>query len=139
MPKEKPPLSADQVKLVESWIAAGASGTLPANAMKDLPAGNAPVEVKFPETDPAAVAKAREGTATAVAQLQSKFPNILGYESRASADLVLNASLLGEKFGDSDLEALAPVAAYITIADFSRTAVTDQAAARIAAMKRLRV
>ena len=40
MPKEgKRPLSADQVKLIELWIGAGASGTLPVNAIKGAPAG----------------------------------------------------------------------------------------------------
>jgi hypothetical protein len=144
MPKEKrQPLSLDQLKIVELWIGAGASGTLPQNAIKDLPTGGSvaavPVQVSFPEIDPVAVAKARERIAAATAQLQKKFPNILDYESRASADLVLNASLLGTKFGDADLQAFAPVADHITVADFSRTAITDRAAPAIAAMKHLRV
>jgi uncharacterized membrane protein len=144
MPKEKrQPLSPDQLKIVELWIGAGASGTLPLNAIKDLRSGGsvaaAPVQVSFPEIDSAAVAKARERIAAVTAQLQKKFPNIIDYESRESADLVLNASLLGAKFGDADLEAFAPVADYITVADFSRTALTDHAAPSIAAMKHLRV
>lgn len=144
MPKEKKrPLSPDQLKIVELWISAGASGTLPLNAIKGLPAGGpvaaAPIEVAFPEIDPAAVTKAREGAASAVEQLQTKFPGTLNYASRGSADLVLNASLLGLKFSDSDVEALAAVAEHITFADFSRTAITDRAAPAIAAMKRLRV
>jgi hypothetical protein len=106
-----------------------------------MPAGRtttaAPVEVSFPEIDSAGVAKAREGIASAVTQLQNKFPNILNYESRGSADLVLNASLMGLKFGDADVKAFAPVAEHITVADFSRTAVTDRAASAIAVMKHL--
>ncbi len=142
MPKEKrQPLSPDQLKVIELWISAGASGNLPLNAIKQLPAGRspaaAPVEVSFPEINSAEVAKAREGIASAVAQLQNKFPNILNYESRDSADLVLNASLMGLKFGDADLRAFAPVAEHITVADFSRTAVTDHAASGIAVMKHL--
>jgi uncharacterized membrane protein len=144
MPKEKKrPLSPDQLKLIELWISAGASGTLPLEALKDLPARDsvaaAPIEVSFPEVDSAAVAKAREGIASAVAQLQNRFPNILNYESRNSADLVLNASLLGMKFGDSEVEMFAKVSAYITVADFSRTAITDRGAPAIAAMKHVRV
>lgn len=144
MPKEKrQPLAADQLKIVEFWIGAGASGTLPLNAFKDLPTAAsvaaAPIQVSFPEVDPVVVAKARERIAAATAQLQKKFPNILDYESRESADLVLNASLLRTKFGDADLQSFAPVADHITIADFSRTAITDRAAPAIAAMKRLRV
>jgi uncharacterized membrane protein len=143
MPKEgKRPLSPDQVKLVELWIGAGASGTLPANAIKDAPAGfgaSTVAEVTFEEIDTAAVTKQRAGIASSVTQLQQRYPNILAYESRGSANLILNASILGPKFGDHDLEALAPLAEHITAADFSRTAITDRSATAIAAMKQLRV
>jgi hypothetical protein len=63
----------------------------------------------------------------------------LEFDSRASADLRLSASILGSKFGDQDVEAFAPIAEHIIVADFSRTAITDHSAAAIAAMKRLRV
>jgi hypothetical protein len=143
MPKEKKrPLAPDQQKIIELWIAAGASGDLPLEAIKDAPVTSptvAPIEVSFPEIDGVKIAKERESTANAVEQLQSRYPNILIYESRNSANLVLNASLLGPKFGDSDLAAFAPVVAQITVADFSRTAITDHAAPAIAAMKNLRV
>jgi len=142
MPKGgKRPLSADQVKLIELWIGAGASDTLPADAIKDAPAGSATVaaEVTFEQIDAAAVTKLRAGVAATVAQLQKRFPNILDYESRGSAHLLLNASILGPKFGDKDLAALAPLAEHITLADFSHTAITDGSAGAIAAMKRLRV
>jgi hypothetical protein len=143
MPKEgKRPLSADQVKLIELWIGAGASGTLPVNAINDAPAASASLsvaEVTFEEIDTAAVTKLRAEIASSVTQLQKQYPNILQYESRGSANLILNASILGPKFGDHDLEALAPLAEYITVADFSRTAITDRSATAIAAMKRLRV
>jgi uncharacterized membrane protein len=143
MPKEgKRPLSADQVKAIELWIASGASDTLPREAIKDAPAGSAPAtvtEVSFEEIDPTAVAKLRAEIAPAVGELQKRFPNILDYESRGSADLVLNASILGPKFGDNDIAALTPLAGHITEADFSRTAITDRSANALAGMKRLRI
>lgn len=144
MPKEgKRPLSSDQVKRIELWIGSGASGTLPVDAIKDAPRGSASpgevAEVAFAEIDTAAVTKQRTETTAEVAELQKRFPNILEYESRGSADLYVNASILGSKFGDSDLAALVPLAAHITLADFSRTAITDRSARSIAAMKRLRV
>ena len=144
MPKEKrQPLSPDQLKVVDLWISAGASGTLPLDAIKELPArdtvASAPIEVSFPQIDAASVTKARADIASAVRQLQDRFPNILTYESRGSAELVLNASLLGLKFGDADVQAFARVAEHIIVADFSRTAVTDRAASAIAMMKHLRV
>ncbi len=142
MPKGKPPLTADELKTIELWIGAGASETLALNAIKGVPtsaATTAPAEVKFEEVDPAAVAKLRSAIAPAVTQLQKRFPNILDYDSRGSADLRLNASILGSNFGDRELEAFAPVADHIIVADLSRTSITDHSAASIAAMKRLRV
>jgi len=140
MPKGKPALTADEVKTIELWIGAGASDRLVVNAIKDAPSATSVIaEVKFEEINPAAVAKLRSAMAPAVSQLQKQFPNILDYDSRGSADLRLNASLLGSKFGDRDLEVFAPVAEHIVIADFSRTAITDDSGAAIAGMKRLRV
>ena len=140
MPKGKQPLAADQMKLIELWIASGASDTLAVDALKNTPSGfDAPVEIKFEEIDPAQVASLRSAIAPRVAQLQKQFPNALEYDSRGSIDLRLNASILGSKFGDRDLEAFAPVAEHIIVADLSRTAVSDHSAATIGAMKRLRV
>ena len=140
MPKDnKRPLTSDEVKLIELWIAVGASATLPLDAIKGAPAPATVVaEVTFENIDFAAVAKQRASLAATVAQLQKRFPNLLDYESRASADLTFNASLLGEKFEDADLASLAPVADHIVIADFSRTAITDRSAPALATMKRLR-
>jgi hypothetical protein len=137
------PLTTDQIKTIESWIAAGASGTLGIDATKNIPGNSAteaaPAAVTFEEMDPAAAAKLRAPIALPVEQLKRRFPNILDYASRGSANLILNASILGQKFGDGELEAFAPVAVDITIADLSRTAITDRSAARLAAMKQLRV
>jgi uncharacterized membrane protein len=139
MPKGKSPLSADQVKVIELWIGAGASDTLAVDAIHGVPSAPTATEVSFAEIDPVAAAQLRSALAPAVAELQRRFPNLLSYESRGSADLRLDASTVGGKFGDQDLEAFAPVAEHITFADLSRTAITDHSAATIAAMKRIRV
>lgn len=140
MPKGKPPLTADEVKTIELWIGAGASDKIAVNAIKDAPSGSAVLtEVKFEEIDPTEVAKLRAEIAPAVAELRKQFPNILDYDSRGAADLRLNASILGSRFGDRDLATFTPIAEHIIVADFSRTAITDHSAATIAAMKRLRV
>jgi Planctomycete cytochrome C len=142
MPAEgKRPLSADEVKLVELWITAGASPTVTADAIKDAPANIAPAvaEVTFQDIDTAAVAIQRAPLAPEVAQLQKRFPDVLQYESRGSAGLVVNVSLMGAKFGDEELAALRPIDERIVIADFSGTAMTDRSAASLAAMKNLRV
>jgi mono/diheme cytochrome c family protein len=144
MPAEnKRPLSAAEVKLMERWIAAGASPTLAADAIAGLPsdsgASTQVAEVTFAEIDPAAVARERSVASAALAQLQKRFPNTLEYESRGSADLTVNMSLLGSKFGDPELAAFQPLAEYIVVADFSNTAITDRSATMIASMKHLRV
>jgi uncharacterized membrane protein len=139
MPKGKQPLSGDEIKTIELWINAGASDTLAVHAIGNASSGSAiPAEVKIEEVDPVAVGKLRSGIAPAVLRLQQQFPGIVDYDSRGSADLRVNASILGSKFGDEDLQAFAPVAEHIIVADFSRTSITDHSAAAIAGMKRLR-
>jgi uncharacterized membrane protein len=140
-PQGKRPLAANEIKLLELWIAAGASSTLPANAIKGAPTNEVPVvaEVTFPEIDPAAVTQLRAPLAQEVSQLKQRFPGVLDYESRGSAYLVLDASALGPRFGDDDLAALKPLTAQIVTADLSRTAITDRSAPVLAAMKHARV
>ena len=140
--QNKPPLSSGEVKLIELWISAGASGTQLTDSVKDLPSDAAPLtavaEVNFEQFDPVAIAKQRAGLAPIVAQLQQRFPGALDYESRGSADLVINACLLGSKFGDNDLVALTPLSEHIVVADFSGTAITNSSSSVLSAMKRLR-
>lgn len=143
MPKAgKPPLSPDQVKLIELWIAEGASGTASVDSIKGAPAGSESsvrAEITFEQIDFAEVAKRRAEIASTLATLQQRFPNVLDYESRGSADVIVNAFVMGEQFTDDDLAALAPLSKHIVISDFSRTAITDRSASVIAGMKRLRV
>lgn len=140
-PQGKRPLASNEIKLLELWIAAGASSTLPANAIKDAPTTPEPVvaEVTFEEIDPAAVAQLRAPLAREVAQLKQRFPDLLDYESRGSANLVIDASALGARFGDDDFAAVKPLSEQIVIADLSGTAITDRSALLLAAMKRTRV
>lgn len=134
-------LTPDEIATIQAWIAAGAPELTAADKMQGAPkpVSDAPVEVALPDYDPNAAAKARAAHAADVTALEKKYPNALEYESRTSAELTLNASLLGDKFGDADIAALKPVLDQITKADFSGTAITDQSAASIAAMKDLRM
>jgi len=138
----KRPLSASDVKLIELWISSGASGTLAADAIKDAPSlsSNRAIvaEVTFEEVDPAAVAKQRADVVPVLEQLQQRLPNVVDYQSRSSADVVVNASWMGLKFGDEQLAALLPLSERIVMADLSSTAITDRSADMIAKMKRLR-
>jgi uncharacterized membrane protein len=140
-PQGKRPLTANEVKVLELWIAAGASSTLAANAIQDAPTTQEPAvaEVTFEEVDPAAVARLRAPLAAEVAQLKQRFPDAVDYESRSSANLVIDASALGARFGDDDLAAVKPLSEQIVIADLSGTAITDRSAPLLAAMKHARV
>lgn len=132
-PSGKTPLTPDEVMVIKLWIAAGASGEI--RTIKGAP--KPVLEVKIPESDPAAVQKQRAPLATAVTQLQARFPGVIIYESRNSADLEVDASLKGAVFGDADLAALMPLKARITRADFSGTSITDASAPALAAMTAL--
>jgi uncharacterized membrane protein len=153
-PRRRAQPSPEEMALIRKWIALGApeKGTLAAvhldsrllSVVGQLPAllSAGAVATENPDSkdiDYAAVAKLRAGLAAVVARLQAKYPNIITYESRQSADLCLNAAPLGGKFGDEDVAGLAPLHDRIVWADFSGTAVTDGSALGIGAMKGLRV
>jgi mono/diheme cytochrome c family protein len=138
-PKGKTPLSADQIKLIELWISSGASPNLAAGAIQGGSITARPVaEVTFPEIDEAAVAKQRAPLAGTLSDLDKRYPGVIGYESRGSAKIVINASLMGGKFGDNDLTQFKPLYDQVVSADFSGSAITDRSAPNLAAMKHLR-
>jgi uncharacterized membrane protein/mono/diheme cytochrome c family protein len=141
MPKGgRPALTEDQVKLIELWIANGASSTAKLDSIKDVPNASPVVrEVTFAKPNMAEVERGRAEIASALASLQQRFPNVLEYESRGSADLVLNASLLANAFKDDDVKAFAPVSSHIVVADFSRTGITDKSSSFIAGLKHIRI
>ncbi len=134
-PNGKPPLTEDEKTVIRLWIAQGASGVQP--IVRGAPPPVA--EVKIPQDDPAATQKQRAGLAESLRKLQTKFPGILLYESRNSANLEVNASLKGEAFGDAQLQALLPLQARFTRLDLSGTAVSDASAPVLAGMPALRV
>ena len=131
-PSGKTPLTDDEVTVVRLWIAGGASPTVPASAVKGAPKLVKPVTI--PELDIARAQKQRAPLATAVERVQRRLPGVVDYESRDSADLEVDASLMGPRFGDAELTLLRPLAAHIVRADFSGTAVTDASASMLAAM-----
>jgi hypothetical protein len=133
-PEGKTPLAPDDVTVIRLWIAAGASPTV--RAIKGAPQPVA--EVKIPELDPAAARRQRAPLATTVQQLSQRYPGLLVYESRNSADLELNAALSGTAFTDADLKAFLPVRERIVRMDLSGTAVTDASAPVLAQMTSLR-
>jgi hypothetical protein len=136
-PESKPALSADEVTVIRLWVTAGASGLLSVDAIKGAP--NPTVKVTFPEIDDAEVQRQRAALSSAVTTLQARFPGAIAYESRESADLEVNASLLRGSFGNEELKALALLKDRIVWADFSGTAINDASASTLATLKHLRV
>jgi Planctomycete cytochrome C len=136
-PSSQPPLSPDDATVIRLWIDAGASGTLPVTYFKSAPPAVA--HVVIPEVDPAAVAAARAPTTAALRSLQRRFADVIDYESRGSARLELDASLLGRAFGDNELAAFAPLGESIVRADLSGTAIGEASAGVLGGMKNLRV
>lgn len=132
-PSGKTPLTDDEVTVIRLWVGAGASGSVA--TVKGAPKLVKPVII--PASDPAQVARQRAALAAAVSRLQQQLPGVVAYESRGSADLDINASVMGARFGDRELALLAPLSARIVVADFSRTAITDSSAPALAAMTAL--
>lgn len=136
-PVGKAPLTQDDITVIRLWIAAGASGALPAHSIKNAP--KPVVEIEIPQSDPLQVDRQRAPLADTVRQLQARFPGTLEYVSRDSADLEINASLTGSTFGNAQLREFLPLKDRILRADLSGTAITDDAAPVLAAMSLLEV
>ena len=136
-PEGKTPLSPDDIKVIRLWIAAGASPTIKATDIKGAP--RLVPEVTIPTFDPAQAARQRAALAAEVEQLSGRYPGLISYQSRNSADLELDASPRGAAFGDADLKAFAPLRARLVRVDLSGTAITEDSAPLLAVMPALKV
>jgi hypothetical protein len=132
----KPPLAKEELRVIELWIAAGASGSAPAGSIAGAPPPPPPPIVVEP-LDAEAVAKARAPLEEKVEALSARFPDSIRYLSRDSAALIVDAQRLGADFDDADLAQFEPVAAAVSRLDLSGTAITDAAAASLAAFVQL--
>lgn len=134
-PSSQPPLSPDDATVIDLWIDAGASGMQPVEYFKTAPPPVA--HVVIPEVDQAALAAARAPIAGALLGLKQRFPGAIEYESRGSALLTLDASLIGRAFGDQELAAFAPLRDSIVRADLSGTSVGEASASTLGGMTKL--
>jgi hypothetical protein len=120
----KPPLSVDEIRVIELWIASGASGHTRIDEIANAPPPPAPpVTIEAPAAD--SVAKARAPLDSQVRALGERYPGSIGWISRASGDLAVDAQRLGTSFGDADLARFEPLAKAITRMDLSGTAISD--------------
>jgi len=141
MPAEgNPAMSAEEIELIALWIDQGATLDIAADAVADAPMidmSGLPIEVIVPDFDPAGAEIDRAELASAVAEIQTQFPYILNYVSRNTADLDFNATMMRDKFTDTDFALFKPVLSRITRADFTATSITDASAALLLGMTKI--
>jgi len=129
----KPPLSPDEVKVLEVWIAAGASATAPVSAIKGAPAR---VTAKPPA---APLAPDWRPRAAQIAQLEHTLGVRLVPRSVLATDgLVLRTASAPSRATDAALAKLAPVADLIVEAELARTQITDTGLRTVATFANLR-
>lgn len=152
-PRRKPQPSETEIALLHRWIEAGApsEGTLASldadtawlDLVRALPAalrsGEMADVAPAVALDEGAVTALRADAATAFDVLQQRFPGVLSYASRQSADVEVNAAPLGSAFGDAELAAFAPLGPHIVRLDLSRTGVSDRGMTTLTSMPNLRV
>ena len=134
MPSDgKPLLSADEIKIVELWIASGASATKP---LADFPTAPVPKLAR-----PTAVALAPDWRpfAREIAALEKELSVRLVPRSQVATDgLILRTASAPRRCDDATLAKLKAVAALIVDAELARTAVTDAGLKALVTFENLR-
>ncbi|WP_448248890.1 c-type cytochrome domain-containing protein [Thalassotalea agariperforans] len=116
--------TADEMKVIQMWLAKGASGVLPETEFPDAP--SKPKEIKFIAVNKHAIEHEREKYANQVSKLQHKYPYLLAYVTRTSANLSLSAAS-DKRFSTHKLADFIAVAPVITELDVSGSAIDEQA------------
>ncbi|MSU65372.1 MAG: hypothetical protein EXS38_04550 [Opitutus sp.] len=133
MPSDgKKPLTADEVKLIELWIAAGASATQPLAAIAGAPGIKSPAEVVALAPD------YRPRLPQIVALTRSSRVLLLPRSQIPTDGLVLRTADAPIRCDDAMLESLRPIADLIVDAELARTKVTDAGMKSIAGWPNLR-
>lgn len=130
----KPPLTPDEVKVLEFWIAAGASPTAPLSAITGAPAPAAP------KVAAAALAPDWQPRAAQIAQFEKVTGLRLVPRSAVPTDgLVIRTASSPSRCNDAALAKLAPVADLIVEAELARTKVTDAGLVTLGTLANLRM
>lgn len=134
MPSDgKPLLSADEIKIIELWIASGATATAP---LADFPTAPVPKLAKPAHTPLAPDWRPR---AREIAALEKTLGLKLVPRSQLPTDgLILRTASAPQRCDDAALQKLAPVAALIVDAELARTKVTDAGLRALAGFENLR-
>ncbi len=129
----KPPLTPDEVKVLELWIAAGASATAPLSSIKGAPA------LAAPKAPVAALAPDWQPRSAQIARLEEELGVRLVARSHLPTDgLVLRTAGAPTRCDDAALAKLAPVADLIVEAELARTKITDAGLVWLATFSNLR-
>jgi uncharacterized membrane protein len=133
MPAEgKPPLTAAEIKILEVWVAAGATPQISDAATKSLPV---PIH-KEPSAPLAADYRPQSKT---ISDLEASLGVHLVPRSQNPTDgLILRTTSAPGRCDDSTLEQLGPVAGLIVDAELARTKVTDEGLSTLASFSNLR-
>ncbi|WP_414662936.1 c-type cytochrome domain-containing protein [Horticoccus sp. 23ND18S-11] len=134
MPSDgKPELSADEIKILELWIASGASST---KSLADFPTAPVPKAAAVPVVALTADWRPRAGE---IAALEKATGVRLVPRSLVATDgLVLRTASAPSRCDDAALARLAPVSAFIVEAELARTKVTDMGLKTLATWENLR-
>lgn len=134
MPSDgKPALSPDEIKIIELWIAAGASATKP---LSDFPTAPVPRAAKIAHVP---LAPDWHPHAPEIAALEKALGVKLVPRSQIATDgLILRTASAPARCDDAMLARLAPVATLIVDAELARTKITDAGLKALAAWENLR-
>ena len=134
MPAEgKPSLSPEETKILEVWIAAGATIRIPEEATRGLPQSAEEKEAALPLT-----ADYRPQWVTITKLEASLGIRIVPRSQNPTDGLILRTVSAPERCTDATLAQLAPVGNLIVDAELARTKVTDKGMQSIAAFSNLR-
>jgi uncharacterized membrane protein/mono/diheme cytochrome c family protein len=134
MPAEgKPSLTATEIKVIEFWIASGATEKLTAEKVK-VAAPPEPVKIIIPPLAPDYRSRSGE-----IAALQARLGVHLTLRSQDPRDgLILRTASAPKRCDDAVLRALKPIADLIVDAELARTKVTDEGMKTLGSFANLR-
>ena len=134
MPAEgKPALTAAETKIIEAWIAAGATTQIGEAAIQELPPSPDDRAVSLPLT-----ADYRPQLKTIEALETSLSVRLVPRSQTPTDGLILRALSAPQRCNDATLAQLAPVANLIVDAELARTKVTDKGMQALASFSNLR-
>jgi len=130
----KPPLTASEIKVIELWIASGASSSLAANEVRGAPPVPASEQPAVP------LAKDYRPQLPLIMSLEHELGVHLVPRSRNPEDgLILRTASAPERCGDAALARLKAIGNLIVDAELARTKITDAGLGTLATFPNLRV